>query len=150
LFGAAAAVRRSVGVGSWGRPWLQLSEVARAVQVQLGQQVFDAAWAAAESLALDEAVSEEMIDAVEPEHGKRAARPVDTAPVTPREWEVTCLVSEGLTNRRIGERLVITEGTAALHVRHILIKLGFDSRSQIAAWVSRTISTARPSTYPDR
>jgi non-specific serine/threonine protein kinase len=49
---------------------------------------------------------------------------------------VALLVAKGLTNRRIGEKLVITEGTAALHVRHILNKLGFHSRAQIAAWVA--------------
>jgi non-specific serine/threonine protein kinase len=40
-----------------------------------------------------------------------------------------------LTNRQIGERLVITTGTAALHVKHIPAKLSFKSRSQIAAWI---------------
>ncbi len=137
LFGAAAAFRRSIGQGPWGRPWLQLSDGVRAVKVQLGQQMFDATWAVGESLALDDAVSQAMIDPVGPEHVVCSERFPRTAPVTPREWEVACLVSEGLTNRGIGERLVIAEGTAALHVRHILNKLGFDSRSQIAAWVSR-------------
>jgi DNA-binding CsgD family transcriptional regulator len=39
------------------------------------------------------------------------------------------------SNRAIASELVIAEGTAAIHVAHILNKLGFDSRSQIAAWV---------------
>ena len=51
-----------------------------------------------------------------------------------RELEVATLVAEGLTNRQIAERLVISERTAQNHVQHILTKLGFRTRSQIAAW----------------
>jgi DNA-binding NarL/FixJ family response regulator len=51
-----------------------------------------------------------------------------------REAEVAMLVAEGLTNRQIAERLVISERTAENHVQHILTKLGFSTRSQIAAW----------------
>jgi DNA-binding CsgD family transcriptional regulator len=55
-----------------------------------------------------------------------------------REAEVARLVAEGLTNRQIAERLVISERTAENHVQHILTKLGFATRSQIAAWSVRT------------
>ncbi len=54
--------------------------------------------------------------------------------LSPREAEVARLVAEGLTNRQIAERLVISERTAQNHVQHILTKLGFSRRSQIAAW----------------
>jgi non-specific serine/threonine protein kinase len=47
---------------------------------------------------------------------------------------VAALVAAGLTNRQIAERLVIAERTAGNHVDHILAKLGFRSRAQIAAW----------------
>ena len=56
------------------------------------------------------------------------------AALSPREAEVARLVAEGLTNRQIAERLVISERTAQNHVQHILTKLGFTTRSQIAAW----------------
>jgi DNA-binding CsgD family transcriptional regulator len=54
-----------------------------------------------------------------------------------RELEVAGLVAEGMTNRQIAGRLVISERTAQNHVQHILTKLGFTTRSQIAAWSSR-------------
>ena len=54
-----------------------------------------------------------------------------------RESEVAKLVAEGLTNRQIAERLVVSERTAENHVQHILTKLGFTTRSQIAAWSAR-------------
>jgi DNA-binding CsgD family transcriptional regulator len=58
------------------------------------------------------------------------------AALSPRELEVAKLVAEGLTNRQIADRLVISERTAQNHVQHILTKLGFSTRSQIAAWTA--------------
>jgi DNA-binding CsgD family transcriptional regulator len=55
-----------------------------------------------------------------------------------RESEVASLVAEGLTNRQIALRLFISERTAQNHVQHILTKMGFTRRSQIAAWCART------------
>lgn len=66
-----------------------------------------------------------------------AARGAQTV-LSVREEEVAALVSEGLTNRQIAERLLISERTAQNHVQHILTKLGFSSRSQIASWKARS------------
>jgi len=62
--------------------------------------------------------------------------PPSTGPVSlsPREREVATLVAQGRTNRQIAQELVITEGTAASHVKHILARLTLDSRVQIATW----------------
>ena len=54
-----------------------------------------------------------------------------------REAEVAKLVAQGLTNKQIAEQLVISDRTAQNHVQHILAKLGFSSRSQIASWSVR-------------
>lgn len=54
--------------------------------------------------------------------------------LSPRETEVARMVARGLSNRVIGESLHLSERTAENHVKHILDKLGFSSRSQIAAW----------------
>ncbi|PBC49899.1 LuxR family transcriptional regulator [Rhodococcus sp. ACS1] len=54
--------------------------------------------------------------------------------LTRREQQVAELVAEGLTNKAIAARLVISQRTAQGHVEHILSKLGFNSRAQIAAW----------------
>ena len=58
------------------------------------------------------------------------------AGLTAREREVASLVAAGESNREIAEALVISQGTAEIHVKHILGKLGFKSRAQIAAWVA--------------
>ncbi|MFG3258325.1 ATP-binding protein [Streptomyces sp. NPDC048172] len=55
--------------------------------------------------------------------------------LTRREREVAALVAEGLSNREIAERLVVSKRTADAHVEHILTKLSFSSRSEIAALV---------------
>jgi DNA-binding NarL/FixJ family response regulator len=49
---------------------------------------------------------------------------------------VARLVAEGQSNREIAARLVISQRTAEGHVEHILTKLGFTSRAQIAAWIA--------------
>jgi non-specific serine/threonine protein kinase len=56
--------------------------------------------------------------------------------LSPRELEVAELVAKGLTDREIAAELVIAQRTAESHVQHILTKLGFKSRSQIAAWAA--------------
>ena len=49
---------------------------------------------------------------------------------------MAALVAAGLSNREIAARLVITERTAEGHVAHILDRLGFRTRVQVAAWVA--------------
>jgi len=69
---------------------------------------------------------------------KRVERADPTRSLTRREREVAGLVSQGLTNRELAERLVIAERTAENHVQHILTKLGLSNRSQLAVWAAIT------------
>jgi ATP/maltotriose-dependent transcriptional regulator MalT len=57
--------------------------------------------------------------------------------LTPRQSEVLSLLRLGLTNREIASRLVIEEGTAKVHVRQILKKLGVRSRTEAAILATR-------------
>jgi predicted ATPase/DNA-binding CsgD family transcriptional regulator len=57
--------------------------------------------------------------------------------LTAREREVAGLVARGLTNKDIASRLVLSKRTVDAHVAHILSKLGFSSRLQVAALASR-------------
>jgi DNA-binding CsgD family transcriptional regulator len=66
---------------------------------------------------------------------RRPARQ-DTGPLSEREMEVAQLVAEGLSNPAIAARLYLSRPTVASHVTHILTKLGFSSRAQVAAWVA--------------
>jgi len=53
--------------------------------------------------------------------------------LTPREREVAGLVAKGLTNREIASCLVVSKRTVDAHLEHILGKLGYTSRVQVAA-----------------
>ncbi len=57
--------------------------------------------------------------------------------LTRREHEVLGLLAEGLTNRQIAERLVVSEHTVHRHVTNILRKLGLPSRTAAAAYAVR-------------
>jgi DNA-binding CsgD family transcriptional regulator len=57
--------------------------------------------------------------------------------LTPREREVVALLAEGLTNREIGERLVVSEHTVHRHVTNILRKLDAPSRAAAVALAAR-------------
>jgi DNA-binding NarL/FixJ family response regulator len=65
-----------------------------------------------------------------------AATAAKDQPLSRRELDVAMLVSQGLSNRSIAERLHLSERTAESHVKNICDKLGFNSRSQVAAWVA--------------
>jgi len=63
-------------------------------------------------------------------------RPNGAAGLTARETEVLRLLAEGMANREIAERLVISENTAANHVRSILAKTGSGNRTQAAMFAA--------------
>jgi len=60
------------------------------------------------------------------------------ADLTPRERQVLVMVAAGLTNREIGEALLITESTAGVHVSNIMAKLGVGSRTEAVAAAHRS------------
>jgi len=66
---------------------------------------------------------------------RRAADGWDS--LTPTEVTVAELVAEGLSNPEVARRLVVSSRTVATHVSHILAKLGFRTRAEIAAEAAR-------------
>jgi DNA-binding CsgD family transcriptional regulator len=132
LLGAADAVWRSTGAlrtaaflaGPHGR---YEAQVRRA----LGEPAFTAAFQHGAGLATDQAIAYALgCDPV-----TALPRPATPASVlTRREREVAELVAQGLSNRDIAAKLQVAQRTAERHVENILIKLGFTSRTQIAAW----------------
>ena len=65
--------------------------------------------------------------------GEAPAPRSDTFGLSRREHEVLALISEGRTNREIGERLFISQKTVGVHVGNILAKLGVSGRVEAAA-----------------
>jgi DNA-binding NarL/FixJ family response regulator len=72
----------------------------------------------------------------QPGPGGRAGRTALSA-LTRREQQVASLVSQGLTNRRIAQRLHVTDKTIEMHLSNIFAKLGVSSRTETAAAVIR-------------
>jgi DNA-binding CsgD family transcriptional regulator/tetratricopeptide (TPR) repeat protein len=127
------AIQRNTAVGA--RPWaaraeLTLAELLRRQGRARGQALDLAQRAARTATALGMRVLRTRAEAV---IGDLTAA---KGPVllSRREREVAVLVARGLTNREIARTLVLSERTAENHVQHILAKLGFGSRAQIAAW----------------
>ena len=56
--------------------------------------------------------------------------------LTAREREIAALIADGRSNRDIAEALTLSERTVSVHVSHILAKLGFRSRTQVARWAA--------------
>jgi DNA-binding CsgD family transcriptional regulator len=136
LLGAATAVWELSGAKTnEAPPYRALDEqAAELARTKLGAAVFQAGFD--EGRAFD--MGQVFAYALEEKRPKAEAAPErETAPdLTRRELEVAELVTEGLTNREIAARLVIAQRTAETHVENVLTKLGFTSRTQIAAWVT--------------
>jgi non-specific serine/threonine protein kinase len=85
-----------------------------------------------ERLTLEQAVASALEQAAEP-----GARPAPREKLTAREQEVARLVATGRANREIAAELCLSVRTVEVHVDHILTKLDFTTRTQLAAWMHR-------------
>jgi DNA-binding CsgD family transcriptional regulator len=62
---------------------------------------------------------------------------LNMSPLTPRELEVLTLAAQGLTGRRIAERLEISPATVKTHFEHVFRKLGVSDRTAAVAQALR-------------
>ncbi|SNT29270.1 protein kinase domain-containing protein [Rhodococcoides kyotonense] len=133
LLGAADGVAHSFGSSPVIHPNLFVFHKNCEVRTRhdLGDKAFDVAYRRGEHFDLGDAIAYALR-----ESSSGASHTPETTPLTKREQQVADLVTEGLTNQGIAERLVISPRTAQGHVEHILAKLGFTSRAQVAAWVA--------------
>ncbi len=86
--------------------------------------------------ALQYALSDQSPTTVSSPTRRRHSASRQPPALTRREEEISALVARGLTNREVASELVISEHTAATHVKNILKKLKLRSRSQLAAWAN--------------
>jgi predicted ATPase/DNA-binding CsgD family transcriptional regulator len=136
LLGAAEAIWRRITMSLSPIPplWAYREEAELQARSETGDRAFDEAFARGMRLTLEQAVAYALNETVrEP---TPTPTTMDITVLTSREREVSELVGAGLSNRAIAERLVISPRTAEAHVEHIFTKLGFTSRSQVAAWIA--------------
>ncbi|WP_328474025.1 LuxR C-terminal-related transcriptional regulator [Actinoplanes sp. NBC_00393] len=135
LIGLAHRLWETVGLPQLGSPDLSASRVWTEKQARhiLGDQRFDDALTTGLTDDFDTGIAYAL-----DEPGPRPAtnHPPDPAPLTTRERQVAELVADGLTNQQIADRLMISRRTANTHIEHILTKLDFTARTQIAAWIA--------------
>jgi len=79
--------------------------------------------------------SEKLRNLDDKTHGSPAPEQSDANLLTPREYQVLELVAQGLTNKGIAAKLVISENTVRSHLRFILDKLHMNNRLQAALWL---------------
>jgi len=130
LVGAAAEQRMLTGLTAAPVHVADLERRIAPAREALGPVASEAAWRAGRAMSRAQAIAY----ALSTTEASDAARPVAQPQLTVREQQVAALVGRGLTNRQIAETLVISVGTAALHVQHVFSKLGLHSRSQLAVW----------------
>jgi len=124
---AAYALRQSLGAPA---PVGELEDVQRQLafaRAELGDTAFQTVWAESCATSVEQLVYAALNGsppATPRPHGRGES-------LTAREREVACLLADGASDRQIAARLTITEGTAGLHVHHILAKLGLRSRVQV-------------------
>jgi len=151
LYGAAEAIHEPYGLAYSPYAVTDQTIIGRSIVTiltGLGREAFGSAWAEGRrmplELVVDYALGRLALPAPTPSRSPEPHKGTEANPLTPREEEVARLVPQGLSNREIGRTLVISERTVDAHVQHILNKLGFNSRAQIAAWVavSREVTPA--------
>ncbi|MFI6732508.1 ATP-binding protein [Nonomuraea sp. NPDC050451] len=136
LLGVAENLRRLIGVSLSGfQPFAVAHDRCTAgLRVSLGDNGYETAFQRGLNLDFHDAIAHALGTRPLSEQTARAIPPASSI-LTSRERQVAELVAKGLSNKDIAARLVIAQRTAEAHVAHILTKLGFTSRAQIAAWM---------------
>jgi non-specific serine/threonine protein kinase len=106
----------------------------QAARAQLGDERFVALYEQGGARRIDESLA---LALGEEEASLLADGAGELALLTRRELEVVHLVAAGATNREVAANLVISYQTVKTHLHHILAKLGFESRVELAAWYVR-------------
>jgi predicted ATPase/DNA-binding NarL/FixJ family response regulator len=141
LLGAADALWTDIGasITSYRHLVGHHDACERQIRDALGDAAFAADFGNGQSLALDAMLAYALEErrAITPPPRKDAS-----SPLTRREQQVADLVAQGLSNKDIAAALVISQRTVESHVEHILSKLGFASRSRVAAWITERTRAA--------
>jgi predicted ATPase/DNA-binding CsgD family transcriptional regulator len=133
LFGAASRLREMVETPVQ-LPWSVWLEPAMAkARAALPDRIADKAWESGRAMSSTQLLALAREGTGARRSGKAASR---AGGLSKRELEVARLVASGMTSPAIAERLFLSERTVESHLEHILTKLGFSSRAQVAGWVA--------------
>jgi predicted ATPase/DNA-binding CsgD family transcriptional regulator len=137
LLGAADPLWELVGDRLGGNAIMQSlrGEAEASCRETLGEDRYAALFREGTRTPLDQIVASAVQDADNLPVTHHDSAPA-SGPLTSRENEIAALVAQGLSNREIAERLVISKRTVDAHVEHIFGKLGVSSRVQLVNWLN--------------
>jgi non-specific serine/threonine protein kinase len=137
LLGAADALKATAGLQVSPRQQEQFDQLVTSVRAALGDEAFGEAWAAGRLVPPQEVISDTLALLESAAAGSRdqslTPGPRPCGLLSPREQQVLALVAEGLTDKEIAERLVISSGTVMFHLKSLRRKLGARSRTEAVA-----------------
>jgi len=138
LLGAAAGLWQSVGTTLDSHQPIagHHRDCEQQTRQALGETAFQAAYHCGLDLPAEDVLACALQQPGKPQKKPLAQAVSEAAPLTRRELQVARLIAGGRSNREIAAELVISQRTAENHVEHILTKLGFTSRAQVAAWAA--------------
>ena len=127
LFGAAESARHQLGTVL--APWDEqvVGTAVEGVHRSLDDEALKAVWSQGQALTLEEAVAYAQRG-----RGERKRPTTGWASLTPMERQVVELLSGGLRNTEIAERLFIAPSTVKTHLGHVFAKLGVSTRAELA------------------
>lgn len=129
------AFHQPASVSGWLHCWPLLARLRADLLARLGEEVYQAAWERGGRRDVESTVRS-LVGAPPETPPSPDSQPL-LEPLSERELEVLGLIAEGLSNREIAERLVLSVGTVKVHTRNIYGKLGVSSRTQAVAQADR-------------
>ncbi|MDP9367667.1 MAG: LuxR C-terminal-related transcriptional regulator [Chloroflexota bacterium] len=129
LFGAAEALRESVGAPVMRFAGTGYEAAVAATRAGLGEAPFAAAWQAGREMRIEQVLAKVAGEKAEAASCGRPPATALPADLSDREVEVLRLVAQGLSNAEIADRLHLSPRTIGAHVYNIYRKTGVSSRA---------------------
>jgi predicted ATPase/DNA-binding CsgD family transcriptional regulator len=108
------------------------------LHAQLGEAAFEKVWAEGKAMTWAQVMAYALEETfTEPAEDSETAQPQQLDALTERELEVMRLIAEGLSNRGIADRLILSVGTVKWYTNQIYSKLGVQNRTQAVRQVQQ-------------
>lgn len=131
------AFQQPAQASGWLQRWSKVSLLRADLRHQLGEEGYQIAWERGVAQDLETTIRAILGEVGETPTKRKSANHTLLEPLSEREVEVLGLIAQGLSNREIAQRLVLSVGTVKVHTRNIYGKLGVGSRTQALAQAAR-------------